>query len=199
MRGFLGLLASVPLTCRQSLCAGVRGSSVGTGSRGYGLMFQAGHLGASLRRPGDPGAEGLSPWADKALQNGGRGGCGPGSRAQAGVAGVEDGAQRGSGTCGDERLARQTEVAGAGLLQRADRPPGQATRTDTAAQGGGTECRRARLTGVSASQGSRGPDPGCLGAPPGLEGPALASCRPPAATSGIRPSLLGFPLLDSGD
>lgn len=84
------------------------GSSVGTGSRGYGLMFQAGHLGASLRSPGDPGAEGLSPWADKALQNGGRGGCGPGSQAQAGVGGVEDGAQRGSGTCGDERLARQT-------------------------------------------------------------------------------------------
>lgn len=82
---------------RQSLCAGVRGGC-GHWEQGYGLMFQSGHLGASLTSPRDAGAEGLSPWADKALQNRGGTAAVLGARPRPG----EDELRGGSGTWGDE-------------------------------------------------------------------------------------------------
>lgn len=97
-------------------------------------MFQSGHLGASLRRPRDPGGEGLSPWgaprvtaSDKALENRGREGCGLGARPRRGGGRSSEG---GSGACGrgglfpfpplGKRVGKV--VAGVGMLEKQRAP-----------------------------------------------------------------------------
>lgn len=66
--GLLRLLPSVPLPCGPELLGCCEGQLCGHGGRGYGLVFQSGHLGASLRRPRGPWGGGLSPFRGAQMQ-----------------------------------------------------------------------------------------------------------------------------------
>lgn len=101
---------------------------------------------------------------------------------------------------GEEVGKVDSEVAGVGVVverQQAPRtdmgwPKEEGRRVQESKSGGGSWPHRAAVVQI---QGAWAPQTG-------FGGPVLASCwyshQSPAATLGIRPSLLGFPLLDSG-